>query len=216
MLVKIEAKFVEGKEFLKTSIFSKPLIHLWSKKGGWMNDSIHECWINQKVRIKEKYNVNKNTRKFKMREEFLRGRRKEGKYIIDWYPFVVNILILQNMNTVKCYLLAYKVLKKKISISLRFLMQTQVLPSSFPSPLGSYPLICDSSPNHKTTLCTCLEQQQSKNGMPTQQRWTEYLQQETPQTVNFTCLNPSTKTKKTAWLLQNPAPCCNRPWRKEL
>lgn len=113
MLVKIESKFVEGKEFLKTLIFSKPLIHLWSKKGGWMNDSIHECWINQKVRIKEKYNVNKNTRKFKMREEFLRGRRKEGKYIIDWYPFVVNILILQNMNTVKCYLLAYKVLKKK-------------------------------------------------------------------------------------------------------
>lgn len=48
-----------------------------------MNDSIHECLINQKVRIKEKYNVNKNTRKFKMREEFLRGRRKEGKYIID-------------------------------------------------------------------------------------------------------------------------------------
>lgn len=47
-----------------------------------MNDSLHECWINQKVRIKE-YNVSKNTRKFKMKEEFLRERRKEGKYIID-------------------------------------------------------------------------------------------------------------------------------------
>lgn len=48
-----------------------------------MNDSMHECWINQKVRIKEEYNVSKNTRKFKMKEEFLRERRKEGKYIID-------------------------------------------------------------------------------------------------------------------------------------
>ena len=39
-----------------------------------MSDSIHECWINQKVRIKNKGEV---------KEEFLRGRRKEGKYIID-------------------------------------------------------------------------------------------------------------------------------------
>lgn len=42
-----------------------------------MNDSIHECWINQMVRLKEEYNVNKNTRKIKMKEEFLRRRRRE-------------------------------------------------------------------------------------------------------------------------------------------
>lgn len=37
-------------------------------------------------------------------------------------------------------------------IPLRLLMQTQVLPSSSPSPLGSYPVLCDFSPNHRRAL----------------------------------------------------------------